>query len=125
MKQTRVLANLAGGGDQGVALRPKNLFNCHNYDHDVNYDAVRGKRESKGTLVPFARAASFNQTMNYATSRKAHQQVKVSPRGHDAFSAPRESHANTIDTSKNESYLHKKYAQTFKKTFEKHLQDEK
>ena len=72
MKQTRVIANFAGGGEKGVALKPKVLYNCHNYDHEVNFNSIRGKRESKGALVPFAKSASFSQTMNYATTRKAH-----------------------------------------------------
>ena len=48
MHQTKILANLGGGGDQGVALKPKNLYNCHNYNHDIDYNSIRGKRESKG-----------------------------------------------------------------------------
>ena len=115
MKQTKVLAHLAGGGEQGVALKPRILYNCHNYDHDVNYSSVRGKTEAKGALVPFSKSASFNQTMNFPTSRKFHQQVKVSPRAANTSASPRDANSNDPPHKTNRQY--QKYAQSFQESF--------
>lgn len=120
MHQTKVIANLAGGGEQGLALRPKTLYNCHNYNYDVDYNSIRGKRESEGELVSFGKSANFSQTMNFPTSRKAHQQV-ISPRmPMSVKEAPSALEDAGELTKPKESFLHEKYAPSFASSFQQH-----
>ena len=122
LEQTRVISDFGAGGARGASLGTQPLYNCHHYVHEVKYGAVRGKKEEGGPLVPFDQAAAFNKTMNYATSRQAHQQV-ASPRHGPPLDKQLGAEAeNTVLILQKEGFPYDKYQASFQSNFKEQLQ---